>query len=243
GTTFVAREGGSAANPPPFASRTGAVVQAAVYEAVNAIDRTHTPYLVEIPAPRWASQEAAAAQAAHDALVGLFPAQAGVLDLQLRASLQGITDGPAKTWGVRVGHAAAQVLLAVRAHDGADRIVDYTPGTEPGDWQPTPPAYGPPIVPQWPYVTPFALPSGAQFRPPPPPALTSAEYTAAFNEVKELGSLDSPTRTADQTEAAMFWQGVVTPNTLAGLWNLVAQEVAVASGTSLPENARLLALL
>src|SRR5262249_48335472 len=187
--------------------------QAAVYEAVNAIDQTHTPYLVDIPAPPWASQEAAAAQAAHDALVGLFPAQAPVLDLQLLASLQGIPDGEAKTWGIRVGHAAAQILLAVRAHDGADAVVPYTPGTEPGDWQPTPPAFGPPQAPQWPGVTPFALTSGDQFRPGPPPELTSSEYTAAFNEVKELGSLDSATRTADQTEAAMFWQGVVTPNT------------------------------
>src|SRR5262249_27111234 len=155
-----------------------------------------------------ASEEAAAAQAAHDALVGLYPAQTPPLDLQLRASLQGIADGEPKTWGIRVGHAAAQILLAVRAHDGADRVVPYTPGTNPGDWQPPPPAYGPPQVPQWPDVTPFALQSGSQFRPPPPPALSSAEYTVAFNEVKELGSRDSLTRTADQTEAALFWQGV-----------------------------------
>src|SRR5262249_812057 len=179
-----------AGQSPPFASRTGAIVQAAVYEAVNAIDQTHTPYLVAIPAPPWASQEAAAAQAAHDALVGLFPAQAAALHLQLLASLQGIAQAPAKTWGIRGGQAAAQILVAGRAHDGSDAVVDYTPGTEPGDWQPTPPAFGPPQAPQWPGVTPFTLPSASQFRPPPPPALTSAEYTAAFNEVKELGALD-----------------------------------------------------
>src|SRR5262245_48959722 len=132
-----------AGQSPPVASRTGAIVQAAVYEAVNAIDQTHTPYLVNIPAPPWVSQEAAAAQASHDALVGLYPAQPPALDLQLRASLQGIADGAAKTWGISVGHAAAQIMLAVRAHDGADRVVPYTPGTEPGDWQPTPPALGP----------------------------------------------------------------------------------------------------
>src|SRR5262245_52934906 len=95
------------------ASRSAAIVQTAVYEAVNSIDGTHTPYLVDIPTPPWASAEAAAAQAAHDALVGLFPAQAPVLDLQLRASLQGIDDGAAKTWGIRVGRSAAQILLAV----------------------------------------------------------------------------------------------------------------------------------
>jgi hypothetical protein len=86
-----------------IATRTGAIVQAAVYEAVNAIDQTHTPYLVTIPAPTWASQEAAAAQAAHDTLVGLFPTQATVLGLQLRASLQGIKNGEPKTWGISVG--------------------------------------------------------------------------------------------------------------------------------------------
>src|SRR5262249_24182240 len=111
-------------------------------------------------------------------------------------------------------------------------------------WRPTPPAFGPPQAPQWPGAPPFPLPSASQFRPPPPPALTSAEYTAAFNEVKELGALDSPTRTADQTEAALFWQGVVTPNTgTLAQWNGVAQQVAAAQRTSLVDNARLFALL
>src|SRR5262249_2673001 len=180
---------------------------------------------------------------AHDALVGLFPAQKLVLDLQLKASLQGIDDGDAKSWGISVGHAAAQILLAVRAHDGSDRVVNYTPGTNPGNWQPTPPAYGPPATPQSPLVPPFPLQSASQFRAPPPPALTSAQYTAAFNQVKELGAFDSATRTADQTEAAMFWQGIVTPNSAPGWWNEIAQRVAVARGNSLVDNARLFALL
>src|SRR5262252_4075607 len=180
----------------PAATRSAAIVQAAVYEAVNSIDQSYTPYLVAIPAPPWASEEAAAAEAAHDALVGLFPAQAAVLDLQLKASLQGLANGDAKTWGIEVGRAAAQILLAVRAHDGSDRVVTYTPGTNPGDWQPTPPAFGPPISPQWPAVTPFCLPNATLFRTPPPPALTSPEYTAAFNLTKALGAYDSTTRTA-----------------------------------------------
>ncbi len=229
---------------PIAMSRAAAMVQASVYEAVNAIDQTHTAYLVDIPAPAWASQEAATAQAAHDALVGLFPTQKLVLDLQLKASLQEISNGDAKTWGIAVGHAAAQILLAVRAHDGSDRVVTYTPGTKPGDWQPTPPAFAAPLAPQWPTVTPFALTSGAQFRPPPPPALTSADYTAAFNMIKDVGAFDSTTRTADQTEAALFWAGLVTPNSTAvGQWNLIAQEVALAKGNTLAQNARLFALL
>ena len=105
---------------PLATARAAAIVQAAVYEAVNAIDQTHTAYLVDIPAPAWASEDAAAAQAAHDALVGLFPAQQLVLDVELKASLQGIANGDAKTWGIEVGHAAAQIMLAtlVLAQEG-----------------------------------------------------------------------------------------------------------------------------
>jgi membrane-associated phospholipid phosphatase len=233
----------TAGQSPPVAARSAAIVQAAVYEAVNSIDGSYTPYLVEIPAPPWASSEAATAEAAHDALVGMFPAQKPVLDLELMASLQLIDDGDAKTWGISVGHAAAQILLAVRAHDGSDRVVPYTPGTDPGDWQPTPPAYAPPLVPQWPGVTPFVLLSGSQFRPPPPPALDSPEYLAARDQVMSLGAIDSTTRTADQTEAAMFWNGIITPNDAPFWWNKIAQEVAVAQGTTLVQNARLFALL
>jgi membrane-associated phospholipid phosphatase len=227
-----------------FATRTAAIVQAAVYDAVNSIDQSHMPYLVAVPAPAGADESAAAAQAAHDALVGLFPTQSSVLDLELKAALQDIADGDAKTAGIQVGQAAAQNILTARASDGSDKTVDYTPGTNPGDWQPTPPANGPAAFTQWPGVTPFALQSASQFRPSPPPALTSPDYTAAFDQVKDLGSFDSTTRTADQTEAALFWQGVATPNTgTVGLWNLVAQEVAVANSNSLAQNARLFALL
>src|SRR5207248_2462788 len=155
------------------ASRTGAIVQTAVFEAVNAIDQSYTPYLVDLPAPSWANADAAAAVAAHDALVGLFPSQASIWDLELKASLQGIKDDDAKTWGLKVGHAAAQFMLAVRAHDGSDKVVNYTPGSNPGDWVPTPPAFLSAAVPQWAAVTPFCLQSPSQFRSPPPPALTS----------------------------------------------------------------------
>jgi membrane-associated phospholipid phosphatase len=233
------------ANPVgPFATRAAAMVQAAVYDAVNSIDGTHTPYLSMIPAPSGASEDAATAQAAHDTLVGLFPTQATALDLQLKASLQGITDSDSKAAGILVGQTAAQNVLAARAQDGSDKVVDYTPGTDPGNWQPTPPAYGPPVAPQWPQVIPFCLQSGSQFRPGPPPALTSAEYTAAFNLTKDLGSFTSTSRTADQTEAALFWQGVyVTPNTFLSMLNQVAEQLAVTRGNSLVDNARLLALL
>jgi membrane-associated phospholipid phosphatase len=233
------------ANPrAPFASRIAAIVQAAVYDAVNSIDATHTPYLVAIPAPSGASEDAAAATAAHDTLVAFFPDQVTNLDLQLQASLQGIPDGDSKTAGIQVGQVAAQNILAARAHDGSDQVVNYIPGTAPGDWQPTPPAYASPVAPQWPQVTPFGLKSGSQFRPPPPPALTSQEYTDAFNQIKDLGSIGSTTRTADQTEAALFWQGLyASPCSSLALMNEIAVQAAVAKANSLVDNARLFALV
>lgn len=234
----------TAAQNPVDATRTLAIVQAAVYDAVNSIDQSYTPYLANIPAPSGASEDAAVAQAAHDVLLSLFSTQPLPLDSQLKATLQTIPEGDAKNAGIQVGQMAAQAILAARANDGANKTVDYTPGTNPGDWQPTPPAYAAAFAPQWGMVTPFTLQSGSQFRPPPPPALDSAEYTAAFNEVKAVGSFDSTTRTADQTEAALFWQGIVTPNsTTAGEWNQIAQQVAVAKGNTLVQNARLFALL
>src|SRR5262249_56744441 len=124
------------------------------------------------------------------------------------------------------------------------RMVDYTPGTDPGDWQPTPPAHLPASLPGWGMVTPFCLQSGAQFRPPPPPALTSAEYTAAFNQIKDLGSFDSTTRTPDQTEAAVFWQGVyASPNCYLTMLNQIARQGAEATGHSLLDYAPPFSLL
>src|SRR5262249_18523566 len=134
-------------------------------------------------------------------------------------------------------------ILALRRHDGADRVVSYTPGTAPGDWQPTPTAFLPALLPQWPQVTPFTMTDGAQFRPPGPPPLTSPEYAAAFNEVKALGGRDSAVRTAEQTTIARFWADGAGTATPPGHWNVIARDVARAHDATLPENARLFALL
>src|SRR5262249_6892700 len=195
---------GQARVSPVVASRALAITQAAVYDAVNAIDRSFEPYHAHVHASRGASLEAAAAQAAHDALSALFPSQAATFDAALAADLAGIPPGRALQ-GVEVGQAVAQAILTLRSTDGATAVGTYPPGTDPGDWQPTPPAFLPALAPQWPYVTPFALAAGSQFRPAPPPALDSAEYAAAFNEVKSLGRADSTTRTAEQTQIARFW--------------------------------------
>src|SRR5262249_38857577 len=189
---------GQARVSPAVASRALAITQAAVYDAVNAIERSFEPYHAHVEASRGASLEAAAAQAAHDTLAALFPSQAGTFDATLAADLVGIPPGRARQ-GMDVGREVARQILDWRSTERPGATVSYTPGTDPGDWQPTPRAFLPALAPQWPYVTPFAMTSGSQFRPAAPPALDSAEYTDALNEVKDLGRADSMTRTEEQT--------------------------------------------
>jgi len=227
---------------PLVASRALAITQVAVYDSVNAIDGSFAPYFAHVQASHGASLEAAAAQAAHDTLAALFPSRAGTFDAALAADLVGIPGGLARQ-GIEVGHAVAQQILTWRSTDGSAAVVPYTPGTNPGDWQPTPPAYLPALGPQWPDVTPFAMTDGAQFRPGAPPALDSAEYAAAFNEVKSLGRVDSTTRTADQTQIALFWKDATGTSYAFGHWNTIAQGVSVERGLDLVADARLFAVL
>jgi len=227
---------------PLYFAREAAIVHSAIYDAVNDIDRSYTPFFVDIKAPRGASLVAAAAQAAHDTMVALFPAHQATFDATLAADLAGIPPGTARL-GSDVGQAVAQQILAWRSTDGSTAQVTYVPGTAPGDWQPTPPAFAPAVAPQWGSVTPFCIPSDSAFRAPPPPALTSADYTAAFNEVKSPGAAASTTRTADQSAIARFWYGAAGTYTVSGYWNQIAQEVAQQQGDSLVQDARLFALL
>src|SRR5882757_7762602 len=170
-----------------FVTRDLAIVQTAIYDAVNAIDHTSRPFLVHAHAPADASPVAAAAAAGLFTASALFPTDTALFQATYQASLAGIPDGRAKTEGIAVGRFVAERTLISRVTDGANAVVNYTPGTAPGDWRPAPPAFAPAQTPQWPDVTPFALHSGSHFRPGPPPALTGPEYTAAFNEVKALG--------------------------------------------------------
>src|SRR5262249_14226767 len=136
---------------------------------------------------------------------------------------------------------AARQILQWRSTDGSGATVPYTPGTDPGDWRPTPPANLPALAPQWPDVTPFAMTSGSQFRPAAPPALDSAEYAAAFNEVKVLGRADSATRTEEQTQIARFWYDGPGTAFAPGYWNRIAQAVATGQGLSPVREAHLFA--
>lgn len=228
---------------PPRAARFLAMVHVAVYDAVNGVNQTHAYYLVPPSAPDNASGEAAAVAAAYTVLAASFPAQMAAFDAAREASLAAITDGASKNNGIDWGEAVADAVLAARANDGSRLVVAYVPGTGPGEWIPTPPNFAAAALPQWPGVTPFALTSGSQFRPAGPPTLTSGEYTTAFNEVKELGSETSTTRTAEQSEIALFWingPGTATP---PGHWNSIAQKIAEQEANTLAENARLFALL
>ncbi len=217
-------------------------MSASVYDAVNSIDGSYTPYFVDIKAPRGASLDAAAAQAAHDALSSLFPADKATFDATLAADLASIPPGRARL-GSAVGQAVAQQILAWRSTDGFNTQLTYTPGTAPSDWQPTPPAYAPAALPQIATMTPFTIPSDSAFRPAPPPDLNSAEYTAGYNELMAIGAANSTTRTPDQTTTALFWVDGPGTITIGGHWDEIAQEVAQQQGNSLVQDARLFAQL
>ena len=229
--------------PPPKSSRALAILHVSIYDSVNGLTRTHEPYLVSGRVPRTASAEAAVAAASRAVLLKIFPAQQAAFDTAYTAAIAAIPDGSAKTAGIAWGEQVAAKVLAARATDGSDATVAYTPGTNPGDWQPTPPAFAAALLPQWGKVKPFAMRSGSQFRPPPAPKLDSAVYAFDFNLTKELGSVNSTKRTADQTAIALFWAdggGTVTP---PGHWNVIARQIGTARGNTLAQNARLFALL
>ncbi len=177
----------SAATPPPAASRALAIVHAAIFDAVNAIEHDYQAYRYDVVRDSGASLDAAVARAAHDTLSALFPNQQQTFDNVLAQVLSNIPDGFAEDEGVDIGADAALAILNDRLNDGSKLVVNYTPGNNPGDWQPTPPGFANPLMPQWPGVTPFGLTSGDQFRPGPPPSLDSVEYADALNEVKEIG--------------------------------------------------------
>jgi hypothetical protein len=222
-------------------TRSFAIMHAAIYDAVNAIDRTHRPYLVRLSGvSRDASQEAAAAAAAHDVLVALYPAFQTTLDAALQQSLAQIPDGQDKAEGVRVGQTVAGRILALRSNDGSNASpIHYVFGTAPGDYQSTPPNF--PAQPQfthWSRVTPFTLERANQFRPGPPPALTSDAYSGAFNQIKSVGIVNSTTSTADEALTGKFWNGAIQ-----NYWNEIAQTLSLSHSLTTAQNARLFALL
>jgi len=230
----------------PFAqARYAAIVQLAVFEAVNAINGDYQPYLGTITAPPGASAEAAAIEAAYDVLITYFPASAATLNAALSNSLASIPDGQAKTDGIGVGDAAAGAMIALRANDGSSPPQFKVPGPPvPGEWQATPscPIVGVVAVGvafQWQFVTPFGISSASDFLLDPPPALTSNKYSKAYNEVMTVGSIASTDRPPARANVALFY--AASSPTL--VFNQAAQQVARQKGRSLSDNARALALI
>jgi hypothetical protein len=241
-------------------SRTLAMMQGAVHDALNAITRRYAAYYFEGPGEAGASPEMAAAAAAHTVLVGVIPsfgtpaqkiAALALVEDAYVASLRGGGDGAARTHGVAVGRAAGAAMLALRKDDGATKDAPYTPGTGPGRWRPHPnpdppdppiankelaPGYASAILPGWGNVTPLTLLSASQFWLAGPPVLTSEAYARDYNELKRLGGQKSEARTAEQTEIARFWfEGPPA-------WSRIARTVAQGRGLDAWDSARLLAL-
>src|SRR5262245_58017193 len=232
------------------ATRHAAIVQSAVYDAVNGIERRYTPIHVEPNAAPGASKRAAAVQAAYAALVQLFPAQASDLTAKRNTSLAAIAGSEAVensqsiARGIQWGQTVANAILAWRAADGftSPHSLNTTGGTGVGQWRPTLPANAPFVAVQLGFTTPWVIQSPLQFPIPGPPPLTSVQYAVDFNEVKTMGrtdSLPSP-RTADQTLLARFWQSASSPN---WFWDRLAVTLGSARNLTLSENARLLALV
>jgi len=222
-------------------TRSFAIMHAAIYDAVNSIDKTHTPYLFDLTGvSQSVSQEAAASAAAHEVLVALYPGFQAMLDAQLQQLLAQIPDATAKADGIIVGQTVADIILALRSNDGSNAApIPYVFGNAPGDYQSTPPNF--PKQPQfthWSHVAPFALERADQFRPGPPPDLTSERYATVFNQVKSLGIANSTAATADQALTGRFWNGAIQ-----NYWNEIAQTLALERNLTTAKSARLFALL
>lgn len=214
-------------------SRSLAMMHVAMFEAVNAIDRRYKPYKLDLAGDRAASRDAAAAAAAHEVLISLFPDEKPKLDQALHASLAAI-ENDAKTKGLELGRKAAAGIIALRANDGSGAQESHRPFTKAGMYVHT----AIPIESTSGMIKPWTMEKGSQFRPEPPPSLKSKVWTRDVNEIRELGGVNSKTRTPEQTEIGRFWL-LTGPRTYAPL----VRQVAEAKKMDLVDCARLHALV
>jgi hypothetical protein len=222
-------------------TRSFAIMHAAIYDAVNSIDKGHSSYAIELTGVSpLASQDAAAATAAHDVLVTLYPRFQTILEVALQQSLASIPEDEHKAEGITVGQTVAGRMLDLRSQDGSGaKPIPYVFGDKPGDYQSTPPNFPPqPQFTHWARVTPFTLARADQFRPGPPPALASQRYSRAVNEVQAFGVAGSTAASADQALTGRFWNGAIQ-----NYWNEIAQTASLAHGLTTAQNARLFAQL
>ena len=234
------------ATSPLVMGRVAAIVQAAVFDAVNGIERRFTPIHVEPAAPRGASRRAAAVQAAYGTLVKLYPGQASTFATERAASLDAIANDAAAensesiAQGIEWGQTVADGIWAWRSTDGSTPAPPpFTGGLAVGEWRPTPPGFLPGAGPQFAYMTPWVIDSPSEYRPAGPPALTSSLYTQVFDETKTMGSVASLTRTADETLYSLFWNA----STASYYWDQIALSVGADRHVTFSEEARLLALV
>lgn len=227
---------GVARQPPHSAIFSFAIVQGAVYDAVNAIEGGYEPYLSSPAANGTESTDAAVATAAYRVLVTLFPSQQPTLESIYDASLAEVSSGTAKEAGIEIGEATAGAMLLDRLGDGRGGAPVVDIGDEPGEWRPALPLFGRDPASWAGNVRPFLMNSTDQFRSDGPNSLRSKAYAEDFNEVKSVGASNSTTRTADQTDSAIFWQdhGVA-------LWNRIQRSLATAHTLTGAEAARLFA--
>ena len=229
--------------PTIFFTRPYAVLQVAVFDALNSIDYRYREQIVRAAVHGEATREVAAAQAAHDVMVNMFPPQTATFDAALAATTSRFS-GPAAAEGARVGAAVARAVIEARANDGWNRPnPGYVLPDLPGYWQPVPPANAPAGFVHYQDVTPFVVASRLQFMPEAPPALNSTRYATDFNEVKRLGGANSTVRTAEQTQTARLFASVGYSTSVPAVWFNVGRDQARSRGLDGLDTAHLFALI
>lgn len=231
---------------PTKTSRALAIVHCAMYDAFNSIDGSNRPYLLSVPLGKDSSTDAAVAQAARDTLVALYPSQTADFDDALAQTLARVTKPLARIKGQLIGKLVAKAILTSRINDGSDTMMTYTPGDLPGQHRVDPlNPMQPFLSPQWGDVRPFAIGNPDEFEIPPPPALDSADYAVAFNEVKTLGDKFSTIRTEEQTITGIFWayDGTVGLGAPPRMFNQITRVIATDKKNTTAQNARLFALI
>ena len=228
---------------PTVSTRNLAILHTAIYDAVNSITRTHQPYRFQLNAPANTSTEAAAVGAAYEVMATLYPSQASWADDLYDSYIASAPPSVALTNGLDLGEFMGLLTLDSRSADGSNTEVPYIPSNAPGQWQRTSPFYRPPLTPHWGFVDTFCLQDIESFVSDPPPALDSPEYAVALNDVKMLGGKTNTTRTAEQSQIAVFWSDFSYTAMPPGHWHEIAATIARNRGSTLEENARMFALL
>jgi len=228
---------------PTLASRNLAILHAAIYDAVNSIERTHQPYRFLIEPGQDSSTEAAVVGAGYSVMVTLYPQFRARFDEAYQQFLASSADSVARSNGLQLGRLVGLLAVDSRSADSSNTQVTYIPSDAPGQWRRTPPFFRPPLDPQWRYVDPFCLPDIDPFVPPGPPRLDSAAYADDMNQVRALGAKTNSVRTAEQSQIAVFWSDFSYTETPAGHWQEIVGAVSLNQSNTVSDNARLFALV